>query len=74
MKMKVSTLSMIRITSFIIGSIPGSAPGGRGTRNMAARANALGAELSIEPAEPGRRIRLSIPIVQKSADDANGPE
>jgi signal transduction histidine kinase len=55
---------VIEIRDNGIGIIPGSEPGGRGTRNMIARAHALGALLSIEPAEPGRRIRLSIPIAE----------
>jgi signal transduction histidine kinase len=56
-----------------IGSTPGTISAGRGTRNMADRAHAIGAILSIEPAEPGRRIRLSIPVDQKSSDAAEEP-
>ena len=55
---------VIEIRDNGIGIIPGSEPGGRGTRNMIARAHALGADLSIEAAEPGRRIRLSIQIAE----------
>jgi signal transduction histidine kinase len=56
-----------------IGSTPGTTSAGRGTRNMADRAHAIGATLSIEPAEPGRRIRLSIPVDQRSLDAAEEP-
>lgn len=55
---------IIEIRDNGIGMIPGSEPGGRGTRKMIARAHALGAVLSIESAEPGRCIRLSIPITE----------
>lgn len=64
---------VIEIRDDGIGEIPGVEPGGRGTRKMIAHAHALGAELSIEPAEPGRRIRLSIPVVEQSVDVAEGP-
>jgi len=62
---------VIEIRDDGIDSIPGSQPGGRGTRNMIDRARALGGALRIEPAEPGRRVRVSIPINERSADQTN---
>ena len=62
---------IIEICDDGIGSIPGSPPGGRGTRNMIERAHALGATLDIDPAKSGRCVHLSIPIVAQSAGDAN---
>jgi signal transduction histidine kinase len=65
-----SGVVVIEIRDDGIGSTSGIPSAGRGTRNMGERALALGAELRIEPAEPGRRVRLSIPIRPKSPDAA----
>ena len=45
-----------------IGPMTVTAPGGRGVRNMKARADELGAELRLESADPGRRVLLLIPV------------
>ena len=44
-----------------IGLMSMKAAEGRAMRNMKARADALGAELRFEPADPGRHVLLLIP-------------
>jgi signal transduction histidine kinase len=45
-----------------VGMNTDSSNQGRGTKNMRARADALGAELRIDRMDPGRRIRLIVPV------------
>jgi signal transduction histidine kinase len=47
-----------------VGLTFGDRPNGRGVHNMKVRADALGADLRIEAADPGRRVVLLIPHAQ----------
>jgi signal transduction histidine kinase len=51
-----------------VGLPPGRARDGRGTRNMISRADALGAELVFETTEPGRCVRLVIPMAGRAGE------
>jgi two-component system sensor histidine kinase UhpB len=53
------------VASFEARDASGSNPGGRGLRNMRARAESLGARVEFDsrPGE-GTRVRLSLPIVR----------
>lgn len=46
---------------------PAASRSGRGLANMAARARRLGATLEIGPAEPGTRVRLTLPLPRPAA-------
>jgi integral membrane sensor domain MASE1/two-component sensor histidine kinase len=52
----------VAITDNGVGSAPSSTSGGHGTRNMTARAEALGAEISFHVHDSGRSVRLLIPV------------
>ena len=54
---------LITISDNGCGFAPGGASGGRGISNMHARAEALHAVLSCEPAQPGTRVALWLPRV-----------
>jgi signal transduction histidine kinase len=52
------------------GPGPGLRSGGRGVRNMKARAEELGADLKIESANSGTRIELTIPLPDEASTSA----
>ncbi len=59
---EASAALVVEVRDDGVGLSPDRPTNGRGTQNIASRADALGAELFIESAEPGRRVRLVVPV------------